>query len=80
MIKYKKYLSFVCLIILALGCMGCKPEARQDTAQSCAPNNPSKTVTTVENPVLRVVFDDKAVAALTKHSATAVYCVAMGAS
>ena len=60
--------------------MGCKPEARQDTAQSCAPNNPSKTVTTVENPVLRVVFDDKAVAALTKHSATAVYCVAMGAS
>ena len=80
MIKYKIYLPFVCLILLALGCIGCKREARQDTAQMCTLNQKAKTAVEAEKPVTRVVFDDKALAALNKQQATAIYCIAMGAS
>ncbi|EPF47642.1 hypothetical protein E4N70_07270 [Treponema vincentii] len=78
---YKKSLPYICLMVLALGYAGCSREARQETAQTCSTsNNRSQTAAASEKPVTHVVFDDKALAALTKQNATAVYCIAMGAS
>ena len=69
-------------MLLVLGCVGCRENARQETAQmTCVSNAHSQTATAAaEQPVTHVVFDDKALAALTKQKATAAYCVAMGAS
>lgn len=80
MIKYKKSLPYVCVMLLALGCFGCKAEARQDAVQTCALDQKAKTTIESEKPVTRVVFDDKALAALTKQKVTVIYCIAMGAS
>ena len=78
MAKYKKRLPYICFILLALGSIACKSEGRQNTVRSCASNAKVKTI--AEKPVACVVIDDKALAALSKQKAAAVYCVAMGAS
>ena len=80
MITYKKRFLYVCLVLLILGCIACKREARQDAAQTCTVNEKVKTAAGVERPVAHVVIDDKALAAFTKQKVTAAYCVAMGAS
>ena len=80
MLKYKKNFLYVCSVLLIVGCIACKPESRRDTAQTCAANEKIKTGAGVEKPVAQVVFDDKALAALSKQKATAIYCIAMGAS
>ena len=80
MITYKKSISYVCLVLLILGCIACKREAQQDAAQTCTADKRTQTAVRAERPVTRVVIDDKALAAFTKQKATAVYCVAMGAS
>ena len=80
MIIYKKNFSYVCLVLLILGCIACKREARQDTAQTCTADKRTQTAVWAERPVAHVVIDDKAQAALSKQQATAVYCIAMGAS
>ena len=80
MIKHKKRFSCICLVLLILGCIACKREARQDTAQTCAVTEKAKIAARAEKPVAKVVLDDKAIAAFTKQKATAVYCVAMEAS
>ena len=80
MITYKKRFLYVCLGLLILGSIAWKGEARQNAAQTCATNEQAKTAAGAEKPVACVVIDDKALAALSKQKATAVYCVAMGAS
>ena len=80
MLKYKKNFLYVCSFLLIVGCIACKPESRRDTAQTCAANEKTKTGAGVEKPVAQVVFDDKALAALSKQKAIAIYCIAMGAS
>lgn len=80
MLKYKKNFLYVCSFLLIVGCIACKPESRRDTAQTCAANEKTKTGAGGEKPVAQVVFDDKALAALSKQKATAIYCIAMGAS
>ena len=80
MIKYKKRFSYVWLVLLILGCIACKRETRQDAAQTCAVNEKAKTAAEAENPVRQVIFDDKALAALVKQKAAAIYCIVMGAS
>lgn len=80
MITYKKSISYVCLVLLILGCIACKREAQQDAAQTCTVNEKVKTAAGAERPVTRVVIDDKALAAFTKQKVTAVYCLTMGAS
>lgn len=80
MLKYKKNFLYVCSVLLIVGCIACKPESRRDAAQTCAANEKTKTSAGVEKPVAQVVFDDKALAALSKQKATAIYCIAMGAS
>ena len=80
MLKYKKNFLYVCSVLLIVGCIACKPESRRDTAQTCAANEKTKTGAGAEKPVAQIVFDDKALAALSKQKATAIYCIAMGAS
>jgi putative lipoprotein len=80
MITYKKSISYVCLVLLIVGGIACKREARQATEQTCTVNEKAKAAVETERPVLQVVFDDKALIALSKQKATAVYCIAMGAS
>ena len=89
MITYKKRFLYVCLVLLILGCIACKREARQDAAQTCTVNEKVKTAVLdqkvktsieAEKPISCVVIDDKALTAFVKQKATAVYCIAMGAS
>lgn len=80
MLKYKKNFLYVCSILLIVGCIACKPESRRDAAQTCAVNEKTKTGAGAEKPVAQIVFDDKALAALSKQKATVIYCIAMGAS
>ena len=80
MLKYKKNFLYVCSVLLIVGCIACKPESRRDTAQTCAAKEKTKTGAGAEKPVAQIVFDDKALAALSKQKATVIYCIAMGAS
>ena len=80
MIQYTKSVSYVWLVLLIISCSACNREARNAPAQTCTINEKPQAAAEAERPVARVVFDDKALAALTKQKATAVYCIAMGAS
>ena len=80
MIQYTKSVSYVWLVLLIISCSACNREARNAPAQTCTTNEKPQAAAEAERPVARVVFDDKALAALTKQKATAVYCIAMGAS
>ena len=81
MAKYNKSLSYICFILLALAVIiACKPQSRQDTAQTCVLDQKVKTSIEAEKPISCVVIDDKALTAFVKQKATAVYCIAMGAS
>ena len=80
MAKYNKSLSYICFILLALAVIACKPQSRQDTAQTCVLDQKVKTSIEAEKPISCVVIDDKALTAFAKQKATAVYCIAIGAS
>ena len=79
--KYRKILLYLCLALFILLCLACKNESQEETVHSrCALSKHSKTAMEAEKPVMRVVLDDKAIAAFTKQKVIAAYCVTMGAS
>ena len=79
--KYRKILLYLCLVLFILLCLACKNESQEETVHSCcALSKHSKTAMEAEKPVMRVVLDDKAIAAFTKQKVIAAYCVTMGAS
>ena len=80
MIKYTNSISRVWLVLFIVSAIACNREARHDPAQTCTINEKPQAAAQAERPIAQVVFDDKALAALSKQKATAVYCIAMGAS
>ena len=80
MIKYTNSISRVWLVLFIVSAIACNREAQQATAPTCTVSKKTQAAAQAERPIAQVVFDDKALAALSKQKATAVYCIVMGAS